>query len=263
MTYRPDHRTQLQKPRTGPFDCGPRSWQHGIDFQTHGRKAPGIDQLRRQGGRPGAQPTNVYDADRAFDAQRLRYARIVGGDWSDAVGALRAGKGLQICVSYGVVTDLQPRRSGSESFRGGHSIYIQELRRTRHTRRLVVLSFDSLFDGRRPGIPSDKAHWVRLGTYRRATQAFAGRAGLWWGGIIAPYRGDIGGPGLPGWEEPDIPDIDDVAPIDPDDDPVEGEPLPPGSSGEDLDDRDPDDEEEDDADDDALDLIDDDEAEGD
>ena len=98
--------------------------------------------------RPGAQPTNVYNSDALFTAQGLRYARIVGGDWKDAVGALKAGKALQICVSYGVVTDLQPQKSGSPTFRGGHSIYVQELRRTRDGIR-VVRSGDSLFDGRR------------------------------------------------------------------------------------------------------------------
>lgn len=254
--YRPRHRTQLQKPRTGSFDCGPRTWQHGIDFNSKGRKEPGIDQLRRQGGRPGAQPTNVYDADRAFDRQGVRYARIVGGDWEDAMGALRAGKGLQICTSYGVVTDLQPGRSGSDSFRGGHSIWIQELRRNKRGRR-VTLSFDSLYDGRRPGIP-DGPRWVLIETYRRACQAFAGRSGLWWGGIVPPFRGDVSGPG--GDMEPDIPDIDEIAPIDPDAEPVEGEPLPPGSTGEDLDDRDLDDEDDDNDD---LEEVPEDEDEGD
>ena len=30
--YRPKHRTQLWRPVTGQFDCGPRTWQHAIDF---------------------------------------------------------------------------------------------------------------------------------------------------------------------------------------------------------------------------------------
>lgn len=244
--YVPRHRTQLQRPVTGQFDCGVRTCQHGADFQTHGKKDPGVDQVRRQMGRPGAQPTNVYNSDQFFDRQGLRYARIVGGDWSDAMSALRVGKGLQICVAYGVVTNVQPGASGDKGFVGGHSIWVQELRRNRKGQR-VTRSLDSLFDGRRSGIP-DGPKWVRIETYRRATQAFAGRSGLWWGGIVPPFRGDVSGPGDGDWQEPDIPDMDDVAPIDPDAEPTEGIPFPVGSTGEDLEDRDPDDEDDDDDD---------------
>lgn len=235
-----DHRTQLQRPVTGPYDCGPRTGQHLYIKTTGGRgRVPGIEQMRRQMGRNGAQPTNVYDMDRFFIAQGLHYARIVGGIHADLVGALRAGKGLQICVSYGVVTNLQPSKSGAPDFRGGHSIYIDTLRRSRRHGARIVRSGDSLFDGRRPGIPSDAFHWVRLETYLRATQAFAGRSGLWWGGIVPPWRGDAAGPGEDeGWHEPIEPDIDDVAPIDPDMDPESGDTFPLGSTGEDLDDRD-------------------------
>jgi hypothetical protein len=245
--YVPRHRTQLQRPVTGSFDCGVRTCQELIDFQTHGKRNPGVDQVRRQMGRPGAQPTNVFNADALFDAQGLRYARIVGGDFSDLVGALKVGKAAQICVAYGVVTDLQPEKSGSSSFRGGHSIYVQKLRRNRRGRR-VVLSLDSLFDGRRRGVP-DGPKWVLLETYRRACQAFAGRSGLWWGGIVPPFRGQVSGPGEDGgWHEPEEPDVDEIAPIDPDAEPVEGDTLPVGSTGEDLEDRDVDDDDDDDDD---------------
>ena len=162
-------------------------------------------------GRPGGQPTNVYNSDALFDAQGLRYARIVGGDWKDATGALKAGKALQICVSYGVVYDLQPLKSGSPTFRGGHSIYIQELRRNRRGEK-VTLSGDSLFDGRRAGIPKG-FKWVRVETYRRATQAFAGRSGLWWGGIVPPHRGYVAGPGHEGgWHEEEEP-VSRISPL--------------------------------------------------
>jgi hypothetical protein len=239
--YRPRHRTQLQRPVTGKVDCGPRSWQHAIDNATRGRRDPGVDYLRRLGGRPGAQPTNVYNADQAFGQLGLVYQRKVGASWLEAIEALRSGRGVHLCIAYGVLNDLQPARSGDPNFSGGHSIYVEGLRRRRQDDRRVVLSFDSLYDGRRASIP-EGPRWVLLGTLRRASQAFAGRADTFWGGIIPPNR-DTSGPG-----EDELPDVDDLAPIDPDDTADEGEQPPPGSTLEDLEQRadlDPDDEGED------------------
>ena len=214
--FRPKHRTQLWRPETGQFDCGPRTWQHGIDFARRSHDVPGIDRLRQWAGQPGAQTTNVYDADRVFERMGLKYARKVNAEWDVAVQALKSGKGLHLCVAYGVMTDLQRAKSGDKQFRGGHSIWVQEIRRTREGRR-IVLDFDSLFDGRRSNIP-EGPQWLRLSTLRAACAAFAGHEGRFWGGIVVGAQTG-GGP---------IADPDEtVIPADPDAAPVEGTPLPP------------------------------------
>ena len=53
-------------------------------------------------------------------------------------------------------------------------------------------------------------------------------------------------PVMAGGTSEDEPDFDEAAPIDPDAEPTDGDTLPVGSSGEDLDDRDLDDEDDDD-----------------
>jgi hypothetical protein len=236
--YRPDHRPQLGRPVTGSVDCGPRTLQTAIDNATRGARNVGIDRLRTLMGRPGAQPTNVYDADRAFTKLDINYRRVVNGPWSDLYHALRAGHGAQICVSYGVVNDRAPRKSGSPDFRGGHSIYLDEVKRRRKDGKLVMLSFDSLYDGRRAGIPKGP-RWVLASVFRGATGAFAGRSGQWWGGII-PVTYRVAGPGD---EAEDAPDAVEDWPVESDDEPETGTPLPPASDGEDID---PDDDEDED-----------------
>lgn len=226
MTYYPTHRTQLWRPVTGSVDCGPRSWQMAIDHATRGKRFVNIDRLRQLGGRPGAQPTNVYNGSDALSALGIRHDRIVGGPWDDALDALRQGAGVTLCITYGVLNDLNPWVSGSESFRGGHSIYVQGLRRSRRDGRRRTRSFDSLYDGRRAGIP-DGPRAVRIGMLQRAAEAFAGRPGRWWG-LIVPVARDAGGPGLP--ERGD----ELLLPVDPAAEPEEGTPLPPGSSGDAL-----------------------------
>lgn len=217
MAYRPKHRTQLWRPETGRVDCGPRTWQHAIDVATRSHDVPGIDRVRALAGVSGPQTTNVYDADRAFERLHLRYARKVNAAWDLAVQALRDGKGLHLCVAYGVINDRQPSRSGDRAFRGGHSIYVQELRRTRTGQR-IVLSFDSLYDGRRREIP-DGPQWVRLGVLGDACEAFAGHRGRFWGGIVPV--------GATGGALPDVDPDETVIPADPDETPDEGTPLPP------------------------------------
>lgn len=224
MVYRPQHRTQLWRPVTGQTDCGPRTWQHGLDFARRDHRVPGIDRMRRISGDTPAGPTNVYDADRVFEEFGVRYQRKVNAEWDVAVDALRRGNGLHLCVAYGVITRLQPAKSGDRNFTGGHSIWVQELKRTREGRR-VALDFDSLYDGRRRSIP-DEPQWIRLSTLRAACQEFSGHDYRWWGGIVIPTRG-TSGPG------DDIGDDDEtVIPADEDAHPVEGTPMPGSDEGD-------------------------------
>ena len=185
MNYRPKHRIQLGRPVTGPVDCGPRSWQMAIDNATRGARKPGIDKLRALGTRPGRQPTNVYDAERAFNALGIPYERKVRAPWNELFRALKDGHGVQLCIDYGIYAD-RAQHLGSTTFRGGHSIYLDALRRVGSGYQ--ILDMDPLFDGRRPGIAKGP-QWVRMSILRRAAEAFSGRSGTFWGGIVPPVVG--------------------------------------------------------------------------
>jgi hypothetical protein len=172
----------------------------------------------------GAQTTNVFDGERAIEALGLRARRVVAGPWDELPEALERGAGVVLCIAYGVVNDLTPWRSGDRRFRGGHAIYLQELGRGRTDRRRRTLSFDSLYDGRRPTIP-DGPRWMRLSVLHRAAEAFAGQPSRWWG-LIVPLARDTAGPGdaLHDAEHPGV-----TPPLAM---PDEGVPLPHGSLGE-------------------------------
>jgi hypothetical protein len=230
MAFRPTLRTQLWRPVTGAVDCGPRTWQHAIQFATKQHRNPGIDRLRTLARQEGRQTTNVYDADRVMDKLGLTYQRKVNASWDVAVDALRHGKGLHLCISYGVLNDLQSARSGDKVFRGGHSIWVQEIRHNPQGRR-VALSYDPLYDGRRANIP-DEPQWIRIETLRKACAVFAGHGYRFWGGIVP--AGQTGG-GNP----PD--DDETVIPADPDATPDTGTPFPPAGGEEAPDDSDDDD----------------------
>ena len=222
---------QLWRPVTGSVDCGPRSWQMAADAATRGQVRRGLDRVRELAHVPGAQTTNVYDAALFLSAVGLRHEVFAPGPWDDARDALRAGDGLVLCVSYGVLTDICPWVSGSPSFGGGHSIYLQELARGRDG-IARARSFDSLYDGRRPGIP-DGPRRVRLHALARAAEAFAGRKGRFWG-IVVPHGQGTPGVGGPGLDDDELrapqPDVQPWA------EPAEGVPMPNGSDGAHLDD---------------------------
>lgn len=247
-TYRPVHRTQLWKPRTGAVDCGPRSWQMALDARTHGRLFVGIDRLRRLAGEPGAQQTSVMDGDLAMRRLGVPHALHVNAEWDVIRAELQAGHGVCLCISYGVLTDLNPWRSGSPTFRGGHSLYIQELRRGRRDKRIRVLSFDSLYDGRRLGRweAPEGPRWVRLDTLRRAAAAFSGRPGRAWALMVPHWRNATPKRELLSGGGPDRADVE-LEPGPAWDEPTDGVPFPRGSDGSLMEPWVPEDETEDDA----------------
>ena len=224
-TYRPRHRSQLWRPVTGPFDCGVKTCQHLLDNASEGQRNVSVARFRDLMLRPGAQGTNVRDWSRAFDKLHVPHRAVRGGEWGELNAALRRGHGVGLCISYGVLTDLQPSRSGSLTFRGGHGIYLEAIRRRRFDGRFVQLSFDSLYDGR-GGYP-EGPQWVRATVMRRAAQAFSGQKGTWWGLIVPPLR-DVAGPGET--------DDEEELPSDPDAEPDMGVAFPDGSDGHDLED---------------------------
>lgn len=210
---------------TGRVDCGPRSWQHALDHATRGRVFASIERIRDLGRVPGPQRTSVIDGSLALKALGVRSERVIGEEWELVDDALREGSGVVLCITYGVLNRLTPWRSGDPRFTGGHSIYVQERRRGPGDRRYRTLSFDSLYDGRRPGIPPGP-RWVRLGMLRRAAEAFAGRPGRAWALIVPDSRLRVaGGPG-------DDVDLEQSWPIEPDDEPLEGVVPVDGSLGE-------------------------------
>lgn len=179
--YWPRHRIQLRRPLTGSVDCGPRAVQVAYDFATRGRFV-GIERLRELMRVPGPEPTNVFEWSRALTALGVRHERYAGGSWTTAMHALRRGDGVVLAIRYGVLVDRTPWAAGSLSFRGGHAIYVQALRRGRDGRRRTR-SFDSLYDGRRREVP-DGPRPVRVGVLEHAAGSLAGAAGRFYGLVV-------------------------------------------------------------------------------
>ena len=191
MTYAPLHQPQLDRGtpvpgRTqGSRDCGPRTWQMGIDFLTRGGKVPDIAELRRRGQVSGPQRTDVNDARLAvqsYDSIRGRrplrlYVKTYLGDVSAAV---RAGKYVLACIDYGVLND-RLARTGDPAFRDGHSVGL--LGHRVMGGEVQWRLWDPLDDGRRAGIP-EGPRWVDKADLVAAMEAFAGGSGRCWAGVF-------------------------------------------------------------------------------
>ena len=116
----PKHQRQIGTSPTGAFDCGPRSWQMGIDVQTGGLKRPGPTKLRKLARRTGNQTTRAEDADTAVEAfgrrlkgfkEPLRYRVKLRRPWEEAEKALRNRRAVHIAIDYGVVNRNKPEFS--------------------------------------------------------------------------------------------------------------------------------------------------------
>jgi len=193
MPYVPVHRMQLGRGtpvpgRTrGALDCGPRSWQVGIDARTRGTAFYPVSFLRARGRVPGPQPTNIDDAKRAIDGLRvqrrtpLRYfrRRTVAG----VRKAVRRGFPVQLAISYRKWNTIVKHDSGDPAFRGGHSILIADQRDRGHGVEWLI--YDSLEDGRRKNIPRGPS-WRRRRDVVAAAVALAdGDRNRIWAGVIA------------------------------------------------------------------------------
>lgn len=194
MSYQPALQPQLGRGipvpgRTrGSRDCGPRSWQMGIDARTRGRVHHTIAWLRNRGRVPGPVPTSIDDARKAIDGlavpgrSPLRYyrRRKVAG----VRKAVRAGFPVQLGIDYGAFNRLQRKRTGDPNFSGGHSVLVYGQRDGK--RGVEWQLFDPLDDGRRAGIPRGP-RWVPRKHLIKAAVALAG------GDREAIYAGIVAG----------------------------------------------------------------------
>lgn len=187
MPYVPIHQKQLGRgvpvpgKAQGSRDCGPRSWQMGVDARSKGRKRPGVRALRRRGGVTGPQATSIDDAHRALDGMNipgrtpLRYYRKRQA--TAAQKAVAAGKPVHLAIDYGKWNDVMRKDTGDPAFRGGHSVLVFGERR--RGSGIEWLLFDPLDDGRRKAIPRGP-RWV----LRKHVMAAARALGGIWAGVI-------------------------------------------------------------------------------
>lgn len=192
MTYQPKHQRQLNGTLTAGEDCGVRSTSMAIDFATRGATVPTVAALRtRMGVKTG--PTNTsqqqkgaqsYDTPAETGKRKpVVFNRQSPAAWSEFVGPLTNGdKAVVLSLDYGIVNDKKPNVSGDRAFDGNHSIMFLGSRQT--AQGTEVKAWDSLYDGRRQGIPKGPQWWP-LWLVRDACAAFAG-AGRATGGIV-PY----------------------------------------------------------------------------
>ena len=191
MPYLPKHQPQLGRGvavpgRTkGSRDCGPRTVQMGIDFQSKGAKKPTIPTIRQKMGRPGPQQTNIYNTKQAVDGmpvpgrKPLRY--FIKSRTSDVEAAVRAGKYVQLCLDYGMFNRLMNKKTGDPNFTGGHSVGVVGQRKKNGV--VQWLLFDPLDDQRRRGIPKGP-RWVPKWKLLRALESFAGGRGRCYAGVF-------------------------------------------------------------------------------
>ena len=190
MAYRPKHQPQLGRGtpvpgRTqGSRDCGPRTVQMGIDYQSKGAKRPTISTIRQKMGRPGPQQTNIYNCQTCVDGmpvpgrKPLRY--FIKSRVSDVAAAVKAGKFVQLCIDYGKFNDLMSK-TGDPAFRGGHSVGVLGQRTKNGT--VQWLLFDPLDDKRRSNIPQGP-RWVPKWKLVRALEKFGGGPGRCYAGVF-------------------------------------------------------------------------------
>jgi hypothetical protein len=203
--WTPAHYTQLGRGTPvpgaddGSMDCGPSVVKNGIRRLTTGDLDPTIAQIRARMGKPGAQTTNTWDAQRcvnsydiemrALDRRPLFYQRLHGGAWE---GVLRDSAQMGFFIQWGIdygVFNRRMDRTGDPDFTGGHSIGThgwdrRRVRGGRHWRTVWGL-YDPLDDARRPGIP-DGPRWVSPGPILAAWGALGHYAGVFRGGEKTP-----------------------------------------------------------------------------
>lgn len=168
----------------GSRDCGPRTWQMGVDFQTKGEKVPRITTLRRRAGKSGPKPTSIYDAKKAIDGMNVRNRKplryYIKSRIADVKTAVKAGKYVHVCIDYGKWNDLM-RRTGDPLFRDGHSMGVLGQRTWKG--EVQWLLWEPLEDHRRANIPQGP-RWVPREHVVKAMEAFGGGAGRCYAGVF-------------------------------------------------------------------------------
>ena len=188
MPKAPKFQSQLNRGKTSSTDCGPRSWQMGIDAQTHGDKRPAPDETRKRAG-CGDGTTSIYDADKAVETytpkgrKDLKY--YIKSKLDDVKEAVKNGKGVHVCVDYGEFNKRSPK-TGDPNFKGGHSMYVLGQRKKTGNDGETKVQwhlYDPLMDGRRSGIAQGPA-WIERKHITKSMEAFAGGKGKCYAGVF-------------------------------------------------------------------------------
>lgn len=188
------HVAQLQtgSPTKGT-DCGPSSDVMALQAASGRFMRPSssdyrdwIDALRDQMPHgPGWPATRLSDQRAAMVSQFMRGAFLQMGrrrpvtgvvriSHGDIVKLLAEGRSFVVGIDYGRLNDLMPRLSGSPSFRSGHAVMMQGLKRQRGvawTRLGDPLHDGRVSSGRR--VPKG-FQTVRVRRYLRAAETFGG-----------------------------------------------------------------------------------------
>jgi hypothetical protein len=221
VSYQPKHQRQLNGTATAGEDCGVRSTSMAIDFATKGKTVPTVLALRtRMGVKAGSTTTadqkkgaESYDTKAETGGRKpIKANRQVGVPFDTFVPALKNGNvAVVLSLSYKVVNNKKPNLSGDRAFNGSHSVMFLGSR-TASGGGTEVLSWDSLYDGRRTGIPKGPQWWP-LWLVEDACNAFAAAAGSGKAtGLIIPTPAllSVPAPTPPPTPEPEPPDLPDV-----------------------------------------------------
>jgi hypothetical protein len=195
MAYVPKWRKQLgvgtpvPGATRGSRDCGPVSWAVGVDWATRGQIRPSIIDIRRRGGVPGPQRTNVDDCVRAVESYKVirgrkplrAYKKTYMGDVRSAV---KAGKYVMACILYGKYNQVVGK-TGDPNFNGpqsGHSIGV--LGQRSYQGKVQWRIFDPLNDGRRNEISGPGSRWLDRDDIVVSMEAFARAKGRCWAVVL-------------------------------------------------------------------------------
>lgn len=183
MPYWPRHQPQLGRGPTSSFDCGPRAFQTAMDDATEGRIRPGPEKTRAI--LRDKDETNYSQWDEVADQLGARFG--IRGDSTNDIDALRdhlkRGGGAVVAVDYGVLRRAAPAKTGSESFNGGHALFLKGWRKQNGVR--VTRDYDSLNDGRYLGCPKGPV-WMQWNRLKRAMLALSSEGNVFVTLIIRP-----------------------------------------------------------------------------
>jgi hypothetical protein len=184
MTYEPKFQRQLDRDgSTDEVDCGPRSWQMLLDYQSRGELRPGPSETRKRAD-CGNGPTNVDDAKRAVESydpkgrKPLVYYRKTRTE--DVKAAVRNGKAVHLCIDYGVIND-RSEHTGDPAFRGSHSVLALGWREV-DGGAVQWRIWDPLMDGRRDGIAQGPV-WIKQAIMVDACETLGGGPGKCYAGV--------------------------------------------------------------------------------
>ena len=161
------------------MDCGPRTTEVGIDFQTKGQLVPDIVEIRDRMNKEGFKTTNVDDVKRCVES----YDHIPGRkpltyDIKRTVVAVKiavhSGRYVHLCLDYGKFNQVMAK-TGDPNFSEGHSVGVCG-EKTSPKGEVLWLLYDSLDDSRRDEIPQGP-RWAARAKLIVAVEAFAGGQG--------------------------------------------------------------------------------------